>query len=102
MVATPPPIRYILVLRSLFREFQRGVDSISDEVKRCPALHLKRLTWMVRQYKGWHMVWRFLTPPSFPRIVRPRPAHRAKHVASKNPRADVFHASPRPFVINAS
>src|SRR4051794_41581911 len=91
---------YILVLRSLVREFQRGVDSISDEVKRCPALHLKRLAWMVRQYKGWHMIRRFLTPPSFSRIVPPPPAHRPQHVSSQNPRAHAFHSSPRPFVLN--
>src|SRR3984893_2400902 len=82
---------YVSVFRSLFRTLQRGMDSVGDEVKRGPAFHLDRLACMMRQHKSRHMIWRFLAPPSFPRVIWPRTADRSKHVSSQNPRADVLH-----------
>src|SRR5438045_457448 len=57
---------------------------------------------MVGQHEGRHMIGRLFTPPSFPRVVRPGPAHRSKHVTAQNPRADVLHSEARPLVINIS
>src|SRR6266542_4544317 len=46
------------------------------------------------------MIGRFITPPSFPGVVRPRAAHRSKHVPTENPRPYVFHAPLRPLIID--
>src|SRR5947207_2657616 len=46
------------------------------------------------------MIGRFITPPSFPGVVRPRAAHRSKHVPTENPRPYVLHAPLRPLIID--
>src|SRR5512143_1536444 len=38
------------------------------------------------EYGG--VVWGFLAPPALPAVVRPGAAHRAEHIAAKNPGAD--------------
>src|SRR5580700_7959069 len=57
---------------------------------------------MVCQDKRTYMIGRLVAPPSFPRVIRPRTAHRSKHVPSENPRADVIHAPPCPLIIHTS
>src|ERR1051325_6554206 len=57
---------------------------------------------MVGQDEGRNMIGWLLAPPSFPCVVRPRSAHRSKHVTAQNPRAYVLHTPPRPLVINTS
>src|SRR6266536_3425069 len=46
------------------------------------------------------MIGRFITPPSFPGVVRPMAAHRAKHVPTENPRPYILHAPLRPLIID--
>src|SRR6478752_7717948 len=83
------------------RTLQRRVDSVGHEVEGRPTFHLKRLARMVRQHERRYMIGRLFAPPSFPGIVWPRTAHRAKHIASQNPCANILHSSPRPLVIHA-
>src|SRR5262245_36480233 len=47
------------------------------------------------------VVRRFLSPPTFPVFVRPRPANRAKHVSPENPGADVGEPLLDDFVVDA-
>jgi hypothetical protein len=56
----------------------------------------------VRQHECWNTIRRFVSPPPFPGVIRPRATHRSKHVPAKNPGADVLHASLRPFIIDTS
>src|SRR5438270_2386631 len=76
---------YVPFLCSVFRTLERGMDSVGDEVKRCSAFHLDRLTRMVGQNKRRDMIWRFLAPPSLPRLIRPGATHRSEHVSPENP-----------------
>src|SRR5579864_6994475 len=92
---------YIFVLCGILCTLQGGVDSVGNKVERCSAFHLDCLPRMVRQDKRGYVIRGLFTPPPLPRLVRPGTAHRSKHVPSENPRANVFHASPRPLIINA-
>src|ERR1051326_7368800 len=93
---------YIVLLCSVLCALQGGVDSVGNKVERCSAFHLHWFPWMVRQDECRYVIRGLVPPPPFPLFIRPWAAHRSKHVPSQNPRANVFHASPRPFVIHAS
>src|SRR5262245_8540166 len=56
---------------------------------------------MMRQHEDLAMIGRLLTPPAFPAIVRPWPAHRAEHVAAQNPGADVRKAARGEIIVRA-
>src|ERR1700730_6597194 len=93
---------HVALLCSIFRTLQRRMDAVGDEVKRRSALHLERFARMVGQDKRRDMVWRFLAPPPFPRVIRPGATHRSEHVPTKNPRANVVHSSSRPLIVDTS
>src|SRR6266849_6727919 len=57
---------------------------------------------MVCEDKRRYVIRRLLPPPSFPRVIWPRTAHRSEHVPPENPRAQVLHAPPRPLIIRTS
>ena len=56
----------VLVLRSIFRSLQGGMDAVRHEVKCCPAFHLDALSRMMSQHERRHVIRRFLAPPPFP------------------------------------
>src|SRR5215470_17508954 len=91
---------HIFISCGLLRSLQSRLNSVSHRVKLCPALHLKWFPLVMSEYKCTAHDKEALRPPSSPRIIRPRAPHRPKHVASQNPRANIFHSSPRPFVIH--
>src|SRR5689334_14466867 len=93
---------YIFLHCRILCTLQGGVDSVGNKVERCSAFHLHCFPWMVSQDKRRYVIRGLFTPPPIPRLVRPWATYRSKHVPSQNPRADVFHASPRPLIINAS
>jgi hypothetical protein len=95
-----PADSYVPAVCSLFRTLQCRMNPVRDKVKGCAALHFDRLARVVRQHECRNMIGRFVTPPSFPGVVRPRTAHRSKHVPAENPGPDVVHASLCPFVID--
>src|SRR5688500_17019411 len=65
------------------------------------AFHLQWRTRMVRQDEDRHMVRRIGTPPPFPLVVRPRPAHRPEHVAAHDPGAKILERTCREVVVHA-
>src|SRR5439155_11940804 len=76
---------YVPLLCSFFCALQCRINSVGDEVKCCAALHLNRLARVVRQHERGNTIVRFVTPPSFPGVVRPRAAHRPEPVPTENP-----------------
>src|SRR5690606_8926495 len=64
-------------------------------------VHYQRFASMLGQHKGWYMIRRTLSPPATPAVIRPGTAHRAEHVATKNPRADILEAANNEPVIDA-
>ena len=98
IVATPPPMRASL-RSAVFRALQSGVDSLGHKMERRAALHLNRVSRVVRQNKDWDVIGRRIAPPSLPRFIRPWSTNRSKHISSQDPRAHVLHATSRPFVV---
>src|SRR5690349_3772186 len=88
----------VLAFRSLGGPPACGVDSIRHEMEGRSTLHFYWRPRMVGQDKRRSMKWRNVSPPTFPGLIRPRPAHRAEHVSPHDPRADVLEA-PRSKVI---
>src|SRR5258708_6732655 len=56
---------------------------------------------MMCQDEHRRVVRRFLSPPSFPVLVRPRPANRSEHVPPENPCADSDESLLGDLVVNA-
>src|SRR6478672_41655 len=72
------------VLSTRSRLLQGGLNASRDEMKLGAARHLQRRARMVGQHEDGRVIRRLLTPPTPPALVRPRAAHRSKHVAAKN------------------
>src|SRR5206468_564602 len=81
--------------------FQRGMDSFGDEMERRPALHRHRGTGMMGEDERRHVVRRLITPPSFPLLIRPRPADWPEHVAPEDPGAHILESLFRDVVVHA-
>ena len=86
IVATPPPMRMSRLPAARLRPLQRRVDPAGDEVEGRAALHRERRPRVVRQHEDGHVIRRLVAPPALPAVVRPRPAHRAEHVAARGSR----------------
>src|SRR5688572_1370855 len=54
----------------------------------------------MRKHERRSVIRRILPPPSAPRVVRPGAAYRTEHVATKNERANVRHASLSEIVVD--
>src|SRR5215467_13855704 len=48
------------------------------------------------------MIRRLFAPPSFPRVIRPDPAHRPKHVAPQNPSPHILECLQSHIVVDAT
>src|SRR5215469_217641 len=81
---------YVPLFCSVLRTLQCGMDSVSDEVKHCVALHFKRRARIMCENKRRDMIRRLLAPPSLPRVIWPRTTHRAERV----PRESMCRRSP--------
>ena len=57
---------------------------------------------MMREHENRSVVWRIVAPPPLPGIVFPRTSQGSKHVASKNPGADIFKGLPGKIIVDAS
>src|SRR5262249_13838069 len=81
----------VLAAGGLLCLFERGLDSLGDEVERCPTLHLHGITRIMRNDEHWVVVGRVVTLPPRPLLVAPRAtADRAEHVPAHHPSADVL------------
>src|SRR5260370_2337273 len=69
---------HVFIFRSLLRSLQGGMDSVSHEVKCCPAFHLNGLPRMMCQHERRHMIRRVPPPP-------PLPYHGLPHAAPPSP-----------------
>src|SRR6185369_6321821 len=66
------------------------------------ALHLERRARVMREHENRHMVGRIGAPPATPRVViGPAPTGRGKHIATEDPRAEIFRASLGKAVVDA-
>src|SRR5579864_598345 len=92
----------VLALSGFLRLLEGRFRAVANEVKRGSALHLQRSTRMMRQHKHRRVIRRSVAPPSFPRIIRPRSAHRPKHVASEDPCAHIVERLRSHVVIDAA
>jgi hypothetical protein len=71
--------------------FERGLDSVGDEVERGPSLHLHRITRVMGEDEHGVVVGRIVAPPARPLLVaRGTTADRAEHVPAHHPGADVL------------
>jgi hypothetical protein len=88
-VAAPPPTRTSFPFAAARARSSAAWNAFGDEVERRAALHDEVGARVVRQHEYRAVVHRLVAPPALPLEVRPRPAHRAEHVAAHDPRADV-------------
>src|ERR1700686_1115924 len=65
------------------------------------ARHLERGPRVMREHKNRRVIGRLVTPPAFPTFIRPRSAHRPKHIPPENINANSFKASRRDIVVVA-
>src|SRR5512146_2748997 len=56
------------------------------------ALHLERLSRVMREHEDRCVVGRALSPPAAPALVRPGSADGPEHVTSQDPRADILES----------
>src|SRR5205823_8243531 len=71
--------------------FERGLDSVGDEVERGPSLHLHGITRVMGEDEHGVVVGRVVAPPARPLLVAPgTTVDRAEHVAAHYPSADVL------------
>src|ERR1041385_397422 len=75
----------VSAVRSGFRLLQSCFNPFSDEIKLSASGHLHRRASVMRQDKHRSVIRRFVTPPTFPVLVRPWSPNWAKHVAAENP-----------------
>ena len=101
MVETPPPILHVVAVGGRERLLERGLDAVVDEVERGAALHRDRRARVVREHEHRVVVGRLVTPPTRPRLVAPRPADRAEHVAPHDGRADADVTPLEELVVDA-
>ncbi len=80
---------------------QRSVDAICDEMKRRASIHRNRFPAMVGKHEYGCVVRWVLAPPALPRTIGPLPSDRSEHVATQDPRTDIFEPADREVVINA-
>src|ERR1041385_5638485 len=78
----------VSAVRGGFRLPQSCFNPFSDEMKLGAPGHLQWRASVVRQDKHRSVIRRFVTPPTFPVLVRPRSTNWAKHVAAENPRSN--------------
>src|SRR5262249_54370761 len=76
-------------------------NAIRDEVKGRASFHREGFSRMVREYENFRVIGRVVPPPSFPVLVRPRPANGPEHVPAEDPRADVVNAAHGKVVVYA-
>src|SRR5438093_7016607 len=71
--------------------FERGLDSVGDEVERGPSLHLHGVTPVMGEDEHGVVVGRVVAPPARPLLVAPgTTTDRAEHVPAHQPSADVL------------
>src|SRR5918992_1399786 len=71
--------------------FERGLDSVGDEVERGPSFHLHGITWVMGEDEHGVVVGRVVAPPARPLLVAPgATADRAEHVAAHHAGPDVL------------
>src|SRR6185437_6805486 len=78
----------VSAVRGGFRLLQSCFNPFSDEIKLSASRHLQRRSSVMRQDKHRSVIRRFVTPPTFPVLVRPRSTNWPKHVAAENPRSN--------------
>src|SRR5882757_8137377 len=83
----------IFSVRSLFGALQSSVDALDHKVESCTSMHHDGRASVMGKNKDGYVVSRTVAPPAFPTVVRPRPAHRTKHVAPENPGSDTLEAA---------
>src|SRR5215510_7317805 len=83
------------------RLLQGRVNTFSHKVKLRPAGHSEFWSRMMGQNEDRRVIWRLVAPPALPALVRPRTAHRAKHISPENPRADIRKTQLGRFVVDA-
>src|ERR671931_379881 len=76
--------------------FERGPDSVGDEVERGPSFHLHGVTREMGEDEHRVVVGRVVAPPAHPLFVAPgSTVDRAEHVPAHHPSADVRARFPR-------
>src|SRR6266487_4608314 len=87
----PPPKHDVFAAGGLPCLFERGLDSVGDEVERGPSLHLHRITRVMGEDEHGVVVGRVVTPPARPLLVAPgTTAGRAEHVPAHHRGADIL------------
>src|SRR5437660_6630601 len=85
------PKHDVLAARGLPCLFERGLDSVGDEVERGPSLHLHRITRVMGENEHGVVVGRVLAPPARPLLVAPGTAvDRAEHVSAHHAGPDIL------------
>src|SRR5258708_6220591 len=80
---------------------QGGVYALGDKTEFGAPRHPDRRPRVMRQHEDGRVIWRLVTPPALPAVVRPRAPDGTEHVAAKDPRADSGKALLRNAVIDS-
>src|SRR2546427_3638925 len=67
------------------RLLQSRVNAFGDKAKLRTSRHPKRCPRVMRQHEDGRVIWRLVTPPALPALVRPRAPDKAEHLAPQNP-----------------
>src|ERR1700740_857813 len=91
----------VAAVRCGSRLLQGGVNAFGDKAKLRTSRPPKRRPRVMCQHEDGRVIWRLVTPPSLPAVVRPRASDRTEHVAPKNPGTDSGKALLRDSVIDS-
>src|SRR5215213_3199799 len=86
-----PPKHDVFAAGGLHCLFERGLDSVGDEMERGPSLHHHGVTRVMGKNEHGVVVGRVVAPPARPLLVAPgTAADRAEHVSAHHAGADVL------------
>ena len=77
------------------------MNTVSDEVERCTALHDDRRARMMRQHEHVGVIRRRVPPPALPLVIRPVAANWTEHIAAEDPGAYVLETAGHKIIVDA-
>ena len=65
----------ILSVGGIASSFECGTNPVSNEMEGRASLHYEWRTRMISEHKNLRMIYRVITPPTSPTLIKPRTAH---------------------------
>jgi len=90
----------ILSVGGIASSFKRDANPVSNEMKGGASPHFEWSTRMISEHKNLSMIYRVITPPTSPALIKPRTAHRPEHISAHNPGTYVVEAPRSKVLVN--